>query len=334
MNDFKEIFKSSIDSMTTETDIVQSAVRRVKKRSPSKRLTPLISGAIAAAVLCTVTVSAVRYGWLNAIFGDSGDVISENYSEYSLAISGLETESRIPGAEISVNEVICDGQAMYVGLSLSWISPEIAEKYQDMTSIYPILTSADGSFKSTLQHFAMGVTGSGEDSLDLYASISTADGVDLGDRVDFRFFDTEEDMYKPENNYNFRIAFEVAEEPSDMTKVLPVNKIITFDSIKFNSTTKMNVDNIRISPLTFKMTGTLHDETPHADMVGAIADPVTLTFVMTDGSKIPISDISESYGGSGDGDGKIEIDTFFTRVFPVNDLAGIEIGDNYIEVNS
>ena len=275
----------------------------------------------------------MRYGWLNAIFGDSGDVISENFSEYSLAISGLETESRIPGAEISVNEVICDGQAMYVGLSLSWISPETAEKYQDMTRVYPVLTSADGSFKSTLQHFAMDVTGSGEDSLDLYASISTADGIDLGDRVDFRFFDLEEDMYKPENNYNFRIAFEVAEEPSDMTKVLPVNKIITFDSIKFNSTKKMNVDNIRISPLTFKMTGALHDEEPGADMLGAMSDMGTVTFVMNDGSKIRMSDICETYGGSGDGDGKIEIDTFFTRVFPVNDLAGIEIGDSYIEIN-
>lgn len=327
MNDFKEIFKSSIDSMTTGNDIVQSAVRRAKKRSPSKRLTPLLSGAIAAAVLCTVTVSAVRYGWLNAIFGDSGNVISENYSEYSLAISGLETESRIPGTEISVNEVICDGRAMYVDFVINGMPPETVKSY----CVYPLLTNSDGNFRGTLQNFHIGVTGETENSLSLYAAICSSEGVYIGDRAEFKLYTIDSETADPGENYDFRIAFEAAEKPSDMAVTVTPGCEAAFGS---ENKVKVTVESIRISPLTYHMTtGSLPEAEvtpePGHDIL-SVDNPV---FVMKDGSRIPLLDIYDSKSCSLDGNNVYETQAFFNRVFPVNDLAGIEIGDSYIEVD-
>lgn len=334
MTDFKEALKGAAGCMTTESDIIKRAKHRIKSPSPIRRLAPVLSAA-AAVVLCTFTVSAVKYGWLNVVFGESGNAILENPSNYSLEISGIETECRLPDGEISLNDVICDGEAMYINLRLTGTTEEDIQKYADSARIYLRLTTADGTFKSTEQAFSIGVTDHGEDFVEMYASISSADGIDIGDKADFKFYNLSEEMYDPNENYDFRIVFDVAEEPTNLTTTLSVNRDVTFESVKYNKTTKMTVDSILISPLTFKAYGTLKGEKPHVDMVGAIADPDTLTFVMSDGSKIPMRDLcgGYGYGGSGNGDGSIYINTFFDRVFPVDDLAGIEIGDSYIEVD-
>ncbi|MDE6591879.1 MAG: hypothetical protein K2K57_02295 [Oscillospiraceae bacterium] len=336
MSEFKRYFKSAAGCIVTDRDIVSEAAQRAEQSCGAGRragkLRPAVCALLAAAMICGTGVSAVKYGWLNVVFGDSGNVILENPSDYSLEISGTETECRLPDGEISLNEVICDGETAYINLRLTGTTEEDIQKYADFARIYPRLTTADGAFKSTTQSFSVGVTDHGEDFVEMYASVSSADGIDKGDRIDFKFFNLSEEMTIPDENYDFRIAFDVAEEPTDLTTTLSVNKDVTFESVKYNKVTQMTVDSILISPLTFKMYGALKGEEPHSDMLGAIADPDTVTFVMADGSKIPMLDMCSSYGGSGNGDGSIYVNAFFNRVFPVDDLAGIELGGSYIEV--
>ncbi len=338
MNEFKRAFKGAAGCIVTDRDIVSEAAQRAAQSCGAERrvrkLRPAVCALLAAAMVFGTGFSAVKYGWLNVVFGDSGNVILENPGQYSLEISGLETECRLPDGEISLNDVICDGEAMYIDLRLTGTAEEDIQKYVDFARIYPQLTTADGAFKSTEQSFSIGVTDHGEDFVEMYASITSTDGIDIGDKIDFKFYELSDAMYDPDKEYDFRIAFDVAEQPSDLTTTLSVNRDVTFESIQYNKVTKMTVDSILISPLTFKMYGTLKDEKPHADMVGAIADPATVTFVMADGSKIPMWDLygGYGYGGSGHGDGSIYANTFFNPVFPVDDLVGIELGDSYIEV--
>ena len=342
MNEFKRVFKGAAGCIVTDRDIVSEAAQRAAQKAAQscgagrrvRKLRPAVCALLAAAMICGTGVSAVKYGWLNVVFGDSGNVILENPSDYSLEISGLETECRLPDGEISLNDVICDGEAMYIDLRLTGAAEEDMQKYADFARIYPQVTTADGAFKSTQQSFSIGVTDNGEDFVEMYASITSTDGIDIGDKIDFKFYELSEAMYDPDEEYDFRIAFEVAEQPSDMTTTLSVNRDVIFESVQYKKVTKMTVNCIRISPLTFKMDGVLKGESPNADMVGAIADPATVTFVMADGSKIPMWDLygGYGYGGSGYGDGSILTDTFFNRVFPVDDLVGIELGDSYIEV--
>ncbi|MDE7293063.1 MAG: hypothetical protein K2N72_01420 [Oscillospiraceae bacterium] len=337
MNEFNKTFKGAAGCIVTDRDIVSEAAQRAAQSCGAgrrvRKLRPAVCALLAAAMICGTGVSAVKYGWLNVVFGDSGNVILENPSDYSLEISGLETECRLPDGEISLNDVVCDGEAIYINLRLTGATEEDMQNYADFARIYPQLTTADGAFKSTVQLFSIGITDHGEDFVEMYASISSADGIDIGDKIDFKFYELSEAMYDPDEEYDFRIAFDVAEQPSDMTISLAPDREMTLVSGLFNRTMEINAESIIISPLTYQFTATILSSTGYSfDNIYEAMNQEAAVFVMKDGSRISGMDICDSYGGSLDGNDTYHIYAFFKRVFPVDDLAGIEIGGSYIEV--
>lgn len=342
MNDFKEIFKSSLDCIKTENDIVQNALQRMKKRSPIRRLAPIISGAIAAVLLCTLTVSAVKLGWLNVILGESAQDIAANNREYSVGITDLILESNVPGAEITLDEIYSDGNVVLINVNFSGLSEEAANLYSTRTNALYNFYDSKGNDREGLSGIHFYETVWEEGSLGICTVVSLADVLSVDDRVEYLYFDRDlhssgeygSSWTEEMGSWEFRMSFTVSSVPPYKSVTLTPTEPLTFYSELWGGCkTTADVNSITFTPLSYRISGQVISTNIHpVDATKAVFDASPVTLIMNDGSRINLSEFSEGGGGSGGG-GYFEGYFSFHKLLPIDDLAGIEIGDSYIEVN-
>ncbi len=315
MNITKDGLNEVMERIHTDRDFVTSAKIRAKtsERRKTVKLRPVAAALCAVMLMCGVTVSAVKFGWIEQLFGDSAELITENIDKYKVEIGNLKIENAegVPYS-FTVGDVISDGSSLYINLFIGGL---------DIESKYDFYFSADTDYYDEPTETVNWLLDASGNACVIFSPES---GVEKNDKIEFTLTDCTGLKAPPEPLAD--ISFEVLSDITDMTKRIEVNQ--TAELVNSYSseprTEKLFIETVEISPLRYVIKG--------KGKYGAYATPGNIYLILKNGKKIAF-DTSGGYMSSGDDENfDVTIIKHYDTVLDLDAVEAIEIGGVTVDI--
>ncbi len=355
---FKEILKDSLDEIAPKKDIVYSAKHRaesVKKQLSVRRPAAVLC---ALALMSGTAVFAAKLDWMHFIFGESSSIIEENINDYMVELENTEiiyTNSE-PLVNVSIGDVICDGEVLYINMKLNGSTPDMIKQGQKFNA-YSVMSTVQQTIMSTEEintedlynsyQRIFEVLSYGDNSADCYVSLTGNKHFKKGDHIKLVFDnfypltdDIKENFRRECGNNNTVISFDISNDITEMAKQINIDKqaVLYTNSDEDEAREEVKVDFLTLSPLKISIQMSYE----HGSNKKCISSISNYSITMKDGSKMYLSDMSEmgrsmlfseiSRPIKGSGNSTARLDANFQTVVPVEEIEYIQVGDLIIPV--
>ncbi len=309
MNMTKDGLTEVMEQIHTDRDFVTSAKIRAKtsERGKTVKLRPVAAVLCAVMLMCGVTVSAVQFGWVEQLFGESAELITENIDKYKVEIGNVKIE-KVEGVPYSftVGDVISDGSSLYINLFIGGL---------DIESKYDFAFSADTDYYDEPTETVNGLF---DASGSAFVIFSPESGVEKNDKIEFTLTDCTGLKAPPEPLAD--VSFEVLSDITDMTKRIEVNQ--TAELVNSYSseprTEKLFIETVEISPLRYVIKG--------KGKYGAYSTPGNIYLILKNGKKIAFDPSGGYMSSSDDENFDVMIERHYDTVLDLDTVEAIEIG--------
>lgn len=326
MDNFDKIIKEKITFAANGAYPEKNLTARAKARAEKKisfRPRMIIASASAAVLMCSTAVAAANFGWLDSLFGSSSAIITESYEYYRAEVTNLKTEynDAEPDVIFDADEFICDGEMLYMSYTLTVNDEEMIDRVDEYLYLNRI---GDDSVKE-MQTFTQNAIGRNKNVLFRSVGISTAHGINEGDRFSFSFgyYDIE---IGEEIESVFTVSFDIADIPEGISKTVNIGKDVVMGS------EECTLEKIIVSPLRIQF---LFDEDKSLFESDNVYDCV---LNMKDGTAFTVGRLSKgaSSGEYSDKNENISYNSwemFFDTVVRTDDIESISVGDITIDMD-
>lgn len=318
----KDGLNAVMERIHTDRDIVTSAKIRAEASERGKivKLRPVAAVLCAVMLMCGVTVSAVKFGWIEQLFGDSAELITENIDKYKVKIGNVKIE-KAEGVPYSftVGDVISDGSSLYINLFIGGL---------DIESKYDFAFSADTDpYGEPTQTVNWLLDASGNACV----IFSPESGVEKNDKIEFTLTDCTGQKAPPEPLAD--ISFEILSDITDMTKRIEVNQTAEFiysdlyekgiDPYK----QRIFIKTAEISPLRYVIKGEFHGR-PR----GSYICPGNIYLILKNGKKIAFDPNGGYMLNHGDEIYYATIEKRYDTVLDLDTVKAVEIGGITVDI--
>jgi len=311
-----------MEQIHTDRDIVTSAKIRAEASERGKivKLRPIAAVLCAVMLMCGVTVSAVKFGWVEQLFGDSAELITENIEKYKVEIGNVKIE-KAEGVPYSftVGDVISDGSSLYINLFIGGLDIESTDEFGFCAETDPF-----GEPTET-------VNGLLDASGNACVIFTPESGVEKNNKIEFTLTDSTGQKAPPEPLAD--ISFEIWSEVTDMSEKIEVNQTAEFiDSDLYEKgfdpyKQRIFVKAVEISPLRYKITGEFHDR-PR----GSYVCPGNIYLILKNGKKIAFDPSGGYMLNHGDEIYYVTIEKHYDTVLDLDTVEAIEIGGVMVDI--
>lgn len=281
----KEKINCAAEGISPRNSITARAEKRLTKKASKRKGLRIAASVCLAAVMCGTAVSAVKFGWIDELFGAPTEYAEDYLSPINVStenISFEKYENAPSDMDFKLLEAVSDGEILIINYDLSGCL--ISDTVHEIAIYYPRITDENiRSFSMSSWHTPL--------SDGSYGQILSPDsGISSGDNIELRFVDDET------NTVFGKASITISEDVPRLVKDIEVGKIakIRDRSKEYTLEKEIIVDNISLSAMSIKINYLTKDNSNNY----AIGRDISI--ITDDGETISLDRTFYSYDASTD----------------------------------
>lgn len=319
----KDKINCAAEGISPRSSITDRAEKRLTEKTPKRKGWRIAVSVCLAAVMCGTAVSAVKFGWIDEVFGAPTEYAEDYLSPINVStenVSFEKYENAPSDLDFKLLEAVSDGEVLIINYELSGSLK--ADSVHEIAIYHP------KKFDENIRSFSMSSwhTPLSDGS---YGQIMCPDsGISSGDNVELRFIDDET------SDIMGKASLTISEDVPKLVKKIDVGKTakIRDRSKEYTLEKELVVENITISALTIKINYLTKDNSNNY----AIGRDISI--ITDDGQTISLDRTFYSYDASTDlprdenGYYKQYINVVTRDIIPHENIVSISIGDLIIPI--